>query len=281
MNISDINPFVRYCDIVPAPFISREFVKTYDGRLFFVVDGEGIFFVGHKTFPFQKNSLLLLPAGTRYRFEFDSGQKIELLAINFDFNQERSDVEKPYKIAFENDFDENLIETCPNGGIEGKVIFFKNFVILRDELMEAHEEYTKKSLFYREKTSSLLKNILIEIYRACENDGNSDLVEGIKEYIHIHYSEELPLDKIGMIFKYHPYHINRMFKQYQGETIHRYLTNHRLQRSKKLLTTTSLSIEDIANRSGFGSSAYYTSCFKKQTGITPTVYRKNKPEMLI
>lgn len=281
MNISDINPFVRYCDIVPAPFMSREFVKTYDGRLFFVVDGEGTFFVGNKIFPFRKNSLLLLPAGTRYRFEFHPKEKIELLAINFDFDQERRDDEEPYKIASENAFNESLIKICPSGETEGKVIFFKNLVFLRDELMVAHEEYTKKSLFYREKTSSLLKSILIEIYRACENDGNSDLVEGIKEYIHVHYSEELSLDKIGMIFKYHPYHINRMFKQYQGETIHRYLTNHRLQMSKKLLTTTSLSIEEIAERSGFGSSAYYTACFKKQTGTTPTAYRKNKPEMLI
>jgi gentisate 1,2-dioxygenase len=109
LNISDINPFVRYCDIVPAPFISKEFVKTYDGRLFFVVNGEGIFFVGNKIFPFQKNSLILLPAGTRYRFEFNPKEKIELLAINFDFNQDRRDVEKPYKIAFENVFNENLI----------------------------------------------------------------------------------------------------------------------------------------------------------------------------
>lgn len=281
MIISDINPFVRYCDIVPDPFISREFVKAYDGRLFFVVNGEGSFFAGDNIFPFQKNSLLLLPAGTRYKFEFDSERNIELLAINFDFNQDRRDDETPYKIVLENVFDETLINQCTSGEIDGEVIFFANFVYVRDALMEAHEEFVKKSLFYREKTSSLLKNILIEIYRACKNSDNPDLVEGVKEYIRIHYSEDLSLDKIGMIFKYHPYHINRMFKQYQGETIHKYIMNHRLQRSTKLLTTTALSVDEIASQTGFGSSAYFTVCFKKQMGITPMAYRKTKPEILI
>lgn len=281
MNISDMNPFVRYCDIVPAPFISREFVKAYDGRVFFVVNGEGDFFVEHKTFSFQKNSLLLLPAGTRYRFEFDFKQNIELLAINFDFNQDHSHIEEPYKIVLEDVFDEELIDKCPDGEIEGKVIFFKNFGFMRNTLLEAHQEYVKKSLFYREKASSLLKSILIEIYRACENAGESDLVEAIKEYIHIHYGEELSLDKLGLLFKYHPYHINRTFKQYQGETIHKYLMNHRIKRAVKLLTATSLSVEEIASQTGFGSSAYFTVCFKKEFGTTPTVYRKNKPEMLI
>ena len=66
----------------------------------------------------------------------------------------------------------------------------------------------------------------------------------------------------------------RLFKQSVGTTPHAYLTEIRLRNAKKLLETTSLSIAEIAERSGFESVSHFQVLFKKKTGMGAAKYRK-------
>lgn len=45
--------------------------------------------------------------------------------------------------------------------------------------------------------------------------------------------------------------------------------------AKKLLSTSSLSIEEIAYKSGFNTLSVFSRKFKQEFGYPPTVYRKN------
>lgn len=59
-------------------------------------------------------------------------------------------------------------------------------------------------------------------------------------------------------------------------TIFEYIINYRLVVSGKLLLTTNDSISSIAYQCGFGSTSYFIEKFKKKTGVSPLVYRKEK-----
>ena len=52
----------------------------------------------------------------------------------------------------------------------------------------------------------------------------------------------------------------------------------RLDRATKLLDEGRLSISQIADETGFGSSAWFTTSFKKQMGLTPSEYRSRHKE---
>src|SRR5699024_7677478 len=58
-------------------------------------------------------------------------------------------------------------------------------------------------------------------------------------------------------------------------SVNEYLLQRRLTKSKHLLLE-GLYINEVAKKVGFSSAAYFTAAFKKQFGITPTSYRKDK-----
>lgn len=68
--------------------------------------------------------------------------------------------------------------------------------------------------------------------------------------------------------------LERSFKRNLGLTPHNYLINIRVERVKKLLATTKTSIGEIAEKCGFEHIEYLSVAFKRQTGKTPSEYRK-------
>ena len=48
-----------------------------------------------------------------------------------------------------------------------------------------------------------------------------------------------------------------------------------MEKAKKLLLSTSLSISEVSERSGYGDYRVFTKVFKKSEGITPSQYRRD------
>lgn len=65
----------------------------------------------------------------------------------------------------------------------------------------------------------------------------------------------------------------RAFKQTYGSTIFDFTQQLRMQRAKKLLETTELSVTDIALEVGYEYSSNFTTAFKRHFGITPKAAR--------
>lgn len=69
-------------------------------------------------------------------------------------------------------------------------------------------------------------------------------------------------------------HLTRQFHLQKGITPMQYLRNIRLDHSLVLLSTTVLSVEEIAHECGFSNANYYAKVFRKSFGLTPTAYRE-------
>lgn len=63
------------------------------------------------------------------------------------------------------------------------------------------------------------------------------------------------------------------FQSVTGETVARYLTTLRLDKSRELLKLKQLSLSDIAQRSGFAANTAFIRAFKRQFGVTPGKFR--------
>ena len=64
-------------------------------------------------------------------------------------------------------------------------------------------------------------------------------------------------------------HFARAFKETMGRAPHQYLLALRLERARRLLETTEVSLSDIAHRAGFADQAHFTRLFKRAFGTTP------------
>ena len=98
----------------------------------------------------------------------------------------------------------------------------------------------------------------------------------IKNYIDRHYMENLSLDEISEIANISKYHMVREFSKYMGISPIAYLAQRRIDEAKILLSSTNVSILDIANDIGFSSSSYFSQRFKASTGMTPLQYRQSE-----
>lgn len=65
----------------------------------------------------------------------------------------------------------------------------------------------------------------------------------------------------------------RLFKQHTGMAPKQYLLKLRLEKSRRLLKNTFLSVEQISDTVGFSSVSYFSRFFKERTGVSPLKFR--------
>ena len=107
----------------------------------------------------------------------------------------------------------------------------------------------------------------------------NDYVQRINKvvaYINNHLDETLDLKTLANEAALSDFHFHRIFKALKGEAIGGYITRLRLEATARLLRYTALTIEEIAFNIGYETSASLSKAFKKQYGISPTEYRRNK-----
>jgi AraC family transcriptional activator of pyochelin receptor len=63
------------------------------------------------------------------------------------------------------------------------------------------------------------------------------------------------------------------FKNCFGNTIYGYLFEYRMHIARKLLQETTLTIAEIAERSGYEYASHFTTAFKRKFGVSPVEYR--------
>jgi two-component system response regulator YesN len=101
------------------------------------------------------------------------------------------------------------------------------------------------------------------------------LVEKAKEMIDAALSDnELAMDQIAARLFISPNYLRSLFKQQVGESFVEYVTRMRMERARALLDDATLKIYDIAALVGYVDQHYFSICFKKYFGLTPTDYRE-------
>ncbi len=89
-----------------------------------------------------------------------------------------------------------------------------------------------------------------------------------------HFSEEIDVDGLIRRSGLSKAYFHSCFKDMTGTTPGRMLTNLRLDKAKSLLCITRSPVGEIAAACGFTDHVYFSSVFKKHTGLTPTEYRE-------
>ncbi len=66
----------------------------------------------------------------------------------------------------------------------------------------------------------------------------------------------------------------RSFRHYMGMTPMQYITSIRINKARELLKNTDYSIQEISALSGYENPLYFSRIFHKQTGYSPSRYRR-------
>lgn len=138
----------------------------------------------------------------------------------------------------------------------------KNLLKLRSTSRERRFPYLTRngvvSSLLVTATTSMSPGILRVISHMAENLSNNISLKGL--------AREAGMSR---------YHLCRGFKKVMGMSLMQFLAAMRVERAKKLLRESSLSISMVALEVGFNDLSNFIKHFKKITGSTPTAYKKS------
>ena len=80
---------------------------------------------------------------------------------------------------------------------------------------------------------------------------------------------------------YNSSHVSRTFQKYLKTSPSQYLRKLRINKGRRLLSTSNLSIVEIAYQCGFSNSGHFLTAFQKEVGTSPSRYRKEKLKSII
>lgn len=177
-----------------------------------------------------------------------------------------------------------LLEEIRKRKIEVKVVFISGY---------AEFEYAKKAIelqaynyllkpVKQEELNEVLSQISQELGQETEppevkeeEEVSLTLMQQIVNEIQNRYTENITLTELAETYGISIGHLSNLVKQELKLPFSEYIAAKRIQKAKELLADETLSIEQIAEQTGYRDYFYFTKVFKKAVGVSPSKYRKS------
>jgi len=136
-----------------------------------------------------------------------------------------------------------------------------HFILQR--LLQVHQQTCKEVETLPSLRPATREELYRRLYRA-------------KDYAAALFEQPLTLDGMAQAACLSPNHFLRTFKQAFAQTPHQFVTQLRLERAKRLLAQTGLSVTEIGATVGFESLGSFSWLFARRVGMSPEAYRRRK-----
>lgn len=276
MELINITPYIRFANMLCFEQV-RGPSKTYDCRFLYTFSGCATLVMMGQEYALQKGALVIFQPNTEYMIRPDGA--LTLAVFDFDYTQDYHDTSdylvpcSPEIFQSENAHEQVHFSDAP---ALNQPFYHPNVQFLEPEISEIIAEFQVKKIFFREKNSTQFKNLLINLTRHQQlGNINNDVVRQVIEYIDRHPTGRISNAQIGLELNYNPNYLNKLMIRHTGMTLHQYVLQSRLDYAMTLLHTTDRSVNDIALELGFHSLSHFSNYFKKETGTSPALYRRN------
>ena len=248
-------------------------------EIFYILEGERLFFFHNRTFIASQGDLILVDTNlihmTRSVSDADAGHNRIILYVTAD-QMEKFDQQYPQL---------NLVRFFhQNPGV------YHLTPAQQKQFMDLYRlfkrEFRDKKRHYKQAIELAVTSYLLSLTRdldyhsqelpLSQSDGKYRHVYEIADYLSEHCCEQISLDELAGQFFLSKYYICRLFKEITGYTILEFISIHRIRKAQQLLETTDHSIAAIAEMVGYGSITQFEQIFKTYMLISPLRYRKTK-----
>jgi AraC family transcriptional regulator len=162
-------------------------------------------------------------------------------------------------------------------------IYFEDSLVwdTASKLKNAIESGQAKSMPYLEALSAVLAHEISRVNRevaaepAVYRGGLASWQRrAVVDYIQEHLSEQVSVLELAKLARLSLHHFCRAFKQSFGVPAGQYQVQRRMEVAKLLLADRTKSVTDIALSLGYAQTGSFGNAFRKTTGWTPTIYRR-------
>lgn len=161
---------------------------------------------------------------------------------------------------------------------EGRIITSCGYVATFDVMTNLISEHLGKSV-----STKVSEYLVANGVRPAESQQRANLVDRIGTYnvkllaaielMEGNLEEALPIGEVADIVGTSQRQLERLFQRHLKQSPSNYYKNIRIEKAKKMVQSTSLSISDISFRSGFNSTAGFSKSYKRKYGVSPSCER--------
>lgn len=135
---------------------------------------------------------------------------------------------------------------------------------------DPHSDVLAESLFIQLAVALWRHRISID----CDQLPAGGRFAHVLAHLRRHCTADLSIEDVAHRSGYSLRTLTRAFRERTGTTPHNDLVQLRIGHAKHAMRTTRDSITEIAFASGFHDSNYFSACFSKLTGVSPSAYRR-------
>lgn len=240
----------------------------------FSISGGRIFHQGEHTYNINKDSAYLLRRAGFLQEMSDETQGWELLAFYLKDN---------YLKKIFNEFRKHLVLRDLPPPSKNMMIPMKIDSRIRDCYLSIIPYFNQISTVPEKILEIKLKELLYNIFIHPENRNILSYINGIAdgyetpiwEVMEANYMYNLKLSEFAQLANRSLSRFKRDFTEFYKTTPGKWLTKKRLERSKRLIETTTKSIGEIAFENGFSNLSHFCRVFKNEYNFAPTHFRKS------
>lgn len=262
--LSNIAVDILVADFIKCPKSWREidYTPSYN-KFYYIIEGEGWLQIGEEIFYPKPGQLFMMPAGIKQSYSFVNENVFTKYWCHFDAF-----------IGEANLFDIIKIPYFINGS---------DSRYLKERFSALVEHYRREDLTASIRMKSVLLDILAYYIESMAEDDiymvastSVEKLSHVIEYIDSHLSDNLSVEDLANRVHFHPNYFSRLFHNQIGCSPIQYISKRRLDKAKALLSSTAMTVTEIAESTGFKDVFYFSKTFKSSTGLSPTEYKSTR-----
>ncbi|MGL4738809.1 MAG: helix-turn-helix domain-containing protein [Cellulosilyticaceae bacterium] len=154
-------------------------------------------------------------------------------------------------------------------------------------LHEILSEYTTKSYGFELAIRTHIGRIFLWVLRHWHEKGvcldiqqdfsplTIERLQKVFDYVEQNYAYPIEVEVVAQLCNMSYSYFSRFFKSTTKKNFSEYLNYIRVTKAEQLLSTTDLTITEIAQKTGFASSSYFIQQFKRSKGLSPKQFKQN------
>lgn len=159
-----------------------------------------------------------------------------------------------------------------------KAFYLQRFDILEKYIGRVNKEQVEKGTCYEYRISSLISDALVDMGRqwvltAKNNHPAFEEINNVRNYMLRNCHKKINLAQLSDMTGYSESRFCVLYNSFFGTTPIDDLLNARIEKAKSMLSYSSMSVTEIAEKCGFSSVHYFSRKFKEFTGDSPTKYK--------
>lgn len=254
-------------------------------EIYYLLSGTRRFFIESEIYNISKGDIVLLNKNIMHKTTYSSDKLNERTYVLFNDKHIREIADK---------FGKNEIEECFKRKVFSIPVQRRDYV--EGLLEKLYGEYKNKDEFSHRLMEYYLNELMIFLIRYNRHitEGNNKInlpvntgllnscdesIQRAAQYIVDNFDKNISLVSVAEYVNMSNTYFSKKFKEITGFGFKEYLLNLRIKKACELLLETKLTVTEIAYGSGFNDSNYFGDVFKKNKGVSPLQYRKNKELM--